>query len=71
MRSHRDAYKIPAANITASIDQQHNSDTPIKWTELMAADHWYTALVPSSSPPVVVGGLDTIATVSMVDIKDV
>ena len=53
------AYKIPVANITASIDQQHNSDTPTKWTELTAADHFYTALVPSSSPPVVVGGHDT------------
>ena len=31
------------------------TQTP-KWTELTAADHWRTALVPSSSPPVVVGG---------------
>jgi len=50
------AYKIPIANITTSIDQQHNSDTLTKWTELTAADHYCTALVPSSSPPVVVGG---------------
>ena len=50
------AYKIPVANITESIDQQHNSDTPTKWTELTAADHDCTALVSSSSPPVVVGG---------------
>ena len=55
------AYKIPVANITASIDQQHNSDTPTKWTELITADHWCTALVCSSSPPVVVGGQDTTA----------
>ena len=54
----RSAYKIPVANITSSIDQQHNNDTPTKWTELTAADHYYTALVPSSSPPVVVGGRD-------------
>ena len=52
------AYKIPIANIIASIDQQHNSDAPTKWTEVIAADHFYTALVPSSSPPVVVGGRD-------------
>ena len=58
MKSHKSAYKIPVANITASGDQQHNSDTPTKWTELTAADHWCTALVPSSSPPVVVGGDD-------------
>ena len=63
------AYKIPVANITASIDQQHNSDTPTKWTELTAADHWCTALVPSSSPPVVVGGQDTTGTIPTADIK--
>ena len=50
------AYKIPVANITTSIAQQHNSDTPTKWTELTATDHIYPALIPSSSPPVVVGG---------------
>ena len=50
------AYKIPVANITSSINQQHNSDIPTKWTEMTIADQLYTALVPSSSPPVVVGG---------------
>ena len=54
---YKGAYKIPVANIT-SINQQHNSYTSTKWTELTAADHWCTALVPSSSPPVVVGGRD-------------
>ena len=56
MKRYKDTYKIPVANITASIDQQHNGDTLIKWTELTAADYWCTALVPCSSPPVVVGG---------------
>ena len=57
---YKNAYKIPVANITASIDQQHNSDTLNKWTELTAADQWFTALVPRSSPPVVVGGEEHI-----------
>ena len=57
-KPYRSAYKIPVATITASCDQQHNNDTPTKWTELTATDHWYTVLVPSSSPPVVVGGKD-------------
>ena len=52
----RSAYKISVANITVSIDQQHNSDTPTKWIKLIKADHFYTPLVLSSSPPVVVGG---------------
>ena len=50
------AYKIPVANITTSTDQQHNKGSPMKWTELTAADYYNTALVPSLSPPVVVGG---------------
>jgi len=49
----KSAYKIPVTNITVSVDQQHNFDTPTKWTELTAADHFWTALVPSLSPPVV------------------
>ena len=67
---YKGAYKMPVANITASIDQQHNSDTPTKWTELTAVDHWYTALVPSSSPPVVVGGEDTTGTTADIKIYD-
>ena len=54
--------------ITASIDQQHNSDTPTKWTELTANNHLNTALVPNSSPPVVVGG-DISGTIPTEDIK--
>ena len=69
MRSKNYAYKIPVGNITASIDQQHNSDTPTKKTELTGADHWCTTLVPSSSPPVVVGGRDTTGTMPTADIK--
>ena len=65
----KDAYKIPVANITASIDRQYNSDTPTTWTELTAADHWWTALVPSSSPPVVVGEWNHIDKTPTADIK--
>ena len=58
MKKVSDTYKIPVTNITASGDQQHNSGTSTKWTELTAADHWSTVLIPSSSPPVVLGGGD-------------
>ena len=73
IKSYNGAYKIPVANITASIDQQHNSDhdqhPPTKWTKLTPTDHWDTAIVPSSSPPVVVGGDDggTTADIKMYD----
>ena len=60
---YKGAYKIPAADITAPIDQY------TKWTKLTAADHDCTALVPSSSPPVVVGGEDTTGTIPTADIK--
>ena len=66
LNNYKDAYKIPVANITASIYQQHNSTSaPSKWTELTAAYHWCTSLVPSSSPPVLVGGQG----VGIIDIK--
>ena len=67
-KHNKSSYKIPVATITASRNQQYNSDTPTKWTELTAADHWDTALIPSSSPPVVVGGKDRISTTTA-DIK--
>ena len=44
------------ANITASVDGQHTSTTSSRWTELTAVTHSRTALVPGSSPPVIVGG---------------
>ena len=56
MKGYNGVSKVPVATITASVDQQRNSDTPTKWTKLNATDHWGTAPVPSSSPPVVVGG---------------
>ena len=69
LKLNNSAYKIPVATITASCDQQHNSDTRTKWTELTVADYWHTALVPSSSPPVMVGGQDTTGIIPTADIK--
>ena len=63
-----DAYKIPVANATASIDTQDNTDIPTKWTKLTVNNPYRTALVPSSSPPVIVGGKDTTYTATP-DIK--
>ena len=75
MRRYNGAYKIPVSNIKTSFDQPQRLFSKLfvpptnKWTELTAADHWHTALVPSSSPPVVVGGENTIATIPTADIK--
>jgi len=59
---HKHAYKIPVNDITRSGDQLQTSDTPTKWITMTSATHWVTVLVPSSSPPVVVGGCDQSAT---------
>ena len=54
----KDAYKLPIANITASIEEQHKvTSTSSRWTELTEPTYQSTVLVvPNSSPPVVVGG---------------
>ena len=59
---HNDAYKIPVATFMASIDQQHNRDTPTIRIKQTAANHYNTALVLGSSVPVVAGGDDTDST---------
>ena len=51
----RGAYKLPVAGIKTSVDQQH-SGTSSRWIDLTPITHTLTALVPSSSPPVIVGG---------------
>ena len=63
------AYRLPVANITASIDGQHKSATSSRWTELTAVNHSYPALVPGSSPPVIVGGWSRSNKTSTADIK--
>ena len=62
-------YRLPFATITASVDGQHNSVTSSRWTELSAVTHFYTALVPGSSPPVIVGGWNHSDKTSTADIK--
>ena len=55
---HKSVYTIPVANITTSVDRQPNSNAPTEWTKLTVVDHYNASPVPSSSPPVVVGGED-------------
>ena len=61
------AYKIPVDDITRSGDQQQTSDTSTKWITMTNDTHWHTTLVPSSSPPVVVGG--QVSGITTSDIK--
>ena len=66
--SYNGAYKIPLARVIASIDQVDKNDTPTKWIELTVTDHWRTAIIPSCSPPIIVGGDDKTGTTTS-DIK--
>ena len=47
--------KIPIDNVIRSSYEQHTS---AQWLTMTSATHWFTAAVPNSSPPVVVGGTD-------------
>jgi len=61
-------YMIPISEITTSTSQKQST---AKWTELAPTMHYYTALLPGSFPPVVVGGKDhsTRGNASTQDIK--
>ena len=69
-RRSKNAFKIPVDDITKSDDQQQTSDTSTKWIKMTNDTHWATALVPSSSPPVVVGGSDQSGTTSDIKMYD-
>ena len=64
----RGTYKLPVANITASIDKQHN-EVSSRWTELTAVTLSYVSCVPSLLQPVIVGGWKSNDKVSIADIK--
>ena len=53
-------YTVPVDDIACkeSSEMQNTTATPAEWVTVTPATHWYTALVPSSFPPVVVGGCD-------------
>ena len=63
---HKEAYRLPVASIT---EQQYNIGTTTKWTKLATADHWFTAIVPNSSPPVVLGEWNHNDRIPTADIK--
>ena len=64
------AYKIPLVEVVPSLDQLNIGDHGVaKWIKMAPTDYWFTALVPSSSPPLVVGGWEKDSTVTTGDIK--
>ena len=61
------AHKIPVDIITSSVTQLTSNQTA-HWTKLPKAPHYYTAVIPNSCPPVIIGGND-IQHVPTVDIS--
>ena len=63
------AYKLPISIITQLVNiKQQSHDVSSTWIKMTDADQWFTALIPNSFPPVVVGGCDQ-AGVPTADIK--
>ena len=64
----KDAFRISVAAILR-LGAPQQQETREKWITMAEATHWSTALVPSSSPPVVVGGCDKSGTIVTSDVK--
>ena len=62
------AHQVPAVDIITSSAAQLTSNQTAHWTKLPPAPHYYTAVIPNSCPPVIIGG-DDIQGVPTVDIR--
>ena len=74
LEGHRNAYQMPVTNITASAETTHVHNKFIKCnkqTELTAATHLYTALVPTLYPlGYLIGGEDQSDITAGIEIYD-
>ena len=61
------AYQVPVDTIISSAPQLTNIQTA-HWTKLPPTPHYYTAIIPNSCPPVIIGG-DDIQDVTTVGIR--
>ena len=52
------AYKIAADKITSSVAQPPTSSQTVQWTTIPSTPHYYTATIPNSCPPIIIGGDD-------------
>ena len=52
------AYKIAVDKITSSVAQPPTSSQTVQWTTIPSTPHYFTAIVPNSYPPVIIGGDD-------------
>ena len=61
-RRYNRACKLPVTCITKSCHRYQSNSKPAMWIAVTASTHWGTTLVPSSSPPVVIGGYNKSGT---------
>ena len=52
------AYKIAADKITSSVAQPPTSSQIVQWTTIPSTPNYFTAIIPNSCPPVIIGGRD-------------
>ena len=64
------AYHIPVDPIISSIAQPPTNGQSVDWNKLPDAPHYYTALLPHSYPPVIIGGSIQGVTTSDIAILD-
>ena len=51
-------YKIAVDKVTSSVAQPPTSSQTVQWTTIPSIPHYHTTIIPSSCPPVIIGGHD-------------
>ena len=65
------AYQVAVDKITSSVAQPPTSSQTVQWTTIPSTPHCNTAIIPNSSPPVIIGGedLQNVPTADVVMLK--
>ena len=50
------AYQVVVDKIASSVAQPPTSSQTVQWTTIPSTPHYHTAIIPNSSPPVIIGG---------------
>ena len=53
-----EAYQVAVDKITSSVAQPPTSSQTVQWTTIPSTPYYNTAIIPNSSPPVIIGGND-------------
>ena len=65
-----EAYQVAVDKITSSVTQPPTSSQTVQWTTIPSTPHYSTAIIPNSSPPVIIGGdLQNVPTADVAMLK--